>query len=531
MVSGVSGWLLLPIYLLRLDRVVGFYVDDAWYVLLAKALATGQGYTLINSPSPGIVPFYPPAFAWLLSLVFRLSPEFPQNVWLLKAVSIAAMAGVGVIVYRYIARERELSPYLAWGIAVATVIHPAFVFLATSTVMSECVFTLILLAALAVIERGAQESRRHLIWRYALPGAALASAAFLTRSAALALLVAAPVYLLKKRLWRQAAIFVVGAALFIGPWMIYTRMHAPTAEQQAEQNSYIIESYATQFWQRKAGYATSGTISLSELPARLWGNVMHILEYDGGALILYPVYRAAEPHEARGRESKTALLSLALCLLALAGFVAAVREKLTLAELVVPASLMITVAWPFGPFRFLLPLLPLAIFYVLLGIRALYRVCVRQFRRSNPKVQWVVLGSAVGGLIVMNLGSNVAYILSVHGLHSERPAWMRAYEENEAIIKWVGENLPQDAVLATQNPALIHLYTGHKTVGSWEPARNWENWKRLNVRYGVFTSPYRLKEPSWAEKRYSMLYCSNDLKLKVLDFGEKSSRLPWIDNP
>jgi len=37
----------LLIYVLRLDRVVGLFVDDAWYVLLAKSLATGHGYSLL----------------------------------------------------------------------------------------------------------------------------------------------------------------------------------------------------------------------------------------------------------------------------------------------------------------------------------------------------------------------------------------------------------------------------------------------------------------------------------------------------
>src|SRR5688572_17183263 len=61
----------LTIYVLRLDRVVGLIVDDAWYVLLAKAMATGQGYTLINSPTPGISPFYPPGFSALLAIFYR----------------------------------------------------------------------------------------------------------------------------------------------------------------------------------------------------------------------------------------------------------------------------------------------------------------------------------------------------------------------------------------------------------------------------------------------------------------------------
>ena len=39
-------------YLPRIDDVCGLFSDDAWYVLLARALATGEGYTLTNVPTP-----------------------------------------------------------------------------------------------------------------------------------------------------------------------------------------------------------------------------------------------------------------------------------------------------------------------------------------------------------------------------------------------------------------------------------------------------------------------------------------------
>ena len=52
-------------YLPRLDDMCGLFSDDAWYVLLARALATGKGYTLTNLPTPGIAPVYPPGFPLL----------------------------------------------------------------------------------------------------------------------------------------------------------------------------------------------------------------------------------------------------------------------------------------------------------------------------------------------------------------------------------------------------------------------------------------------------------------------------------
>jgi hypothetical protein len=44
---------ILAVYLLRLDPAVGVFNDDGWYLVLAKSLATGQGYRLINLSHSG----------------------------------------------------------------------------------------------------------------------------------------------------------------------------------------------------------------------------------------------------------------------------------------------------------------------------------------------------------------------------------------------------------------------------------------------------------------------------------------------
>src|SRR5262249_32604871 len=86
-------------------------------------------------------------------IVFRFRPGFPDNVFFLKGVSIAAMIGVGLATFWYFARVREWPWHLSLATALATVLTPAFVFLATSTVMAECVFTLGQLVAVIVMAR------------------------------------------------------------------------------------------------------------------------------------------------------------------------------------------------------------------------------------------------------------------------------------------------------------------------------------------------------------------------------------------
>src|SRR5690242_1713578 len=227
-----AGAIFIIIYSMRLDKVVGMFQDDAWYALLGKALATGQGYTLINSPTPGILPLYPPAFPFLLSLAFRIAPQFPQDLWLLKSVSIVAMLVAGIACYYYFTKYRNLPTYLALAIAAVVALNPGLVFLATSSLMSECVFTLAQMAALVAVERCVAARDGGPFWLFALLAAAATSWAFLTRSMAAGLILAALVYLLKERLFKSAVVFAVGVALLAGSWTLYSRAKAPTSEQR-----------------------------------------------------------------------------------------------------------------------------------------------------------------------------------------------------------------------------------------------------------------------------------------------------------
>jgi len=519
----------LAIYLLRMDRVVGLVVDDAWYVLLAKALATGDGYTLINSPTPGITPFYPPGFPALLSIFYRLSPVFPDNVWLLKSVSIAAMIAAGIVAFRYFERDRALPVEVAFALAFATAIYPGLVFLATSTVMSECVFTLVQLVAILVIERSVRDASRGAAssaQRYAAVGGVFASIAFLTRSAGLALLVGGVIYLAKEKLFRQAAIFAVVAAILVGPWTLYSRAHVPTAEQRVEQGGSIVMPYDVQFWNRVAGRQLSGTIELKDLPGRVFENLTEIGKADFGAFVFYSFYRPVEAGETIRLSNRHAAISLLFAFVALFGYLAAAREKLTLAEIAVPLALSICVLWGWEQIRLLAPLVPFLLFYLVIGVRAMARLA-----RVDARAQAILLAIVSWVFVVGALDGNYRYIQKKYDpVPANRPRWISAFEENEAFIRQLGARVPQGETIATDNPALVHLYTGHKTIASNNPAARWRMWKHLGVRYYAKISPYPV-ELDAVESSLPVLHRSDgDLALRLLDLGPPESRAAWGEN-
>jgi len=523
----------LMIYWLRLDKVVGLVVDDAWYVLLAKALATGQGYTLINSPTPGITPFYAPGFPALLSIFYRMSPNFPGNIWLLKSVSIAAMMGAGLLAFRYFRRERELPVWVAFALALATTTYPALVFLATSTVMSECVFTLAQLGAIVLIERGVRAGQLSSAWRFVAAGALVASFAFLTRPAGVGLPVGAALYLVKEKLFKQAAIFAAVVALLVGPWVLYSRTHAPTPEQRAEQGANIVQTYSTQLWQRVAGQPLSGTITAGDLPERIWNNLSEVGKYDFGGLVFYSLFRPPEPALPMriGQEGRT--ISLFFALLALVGFIATVRERMTLAEFVTPLSMGVATLWGWEQYRLLLPLVPFLLFYILMGVRFFAELYQKLFDAPRPRGVLIPLLVFSWLFVLSNLYANYDYIQRKYDPSpAYRLRWVGIYEENEALIKHVGESVPKNAVIATQNPALLNLYTGHKTVASDDPAGSWETWNKLGVRYLARTSVGPLPKPDANESKYQVIYRQNGgLNLRLVDLGDPASRPAWGTAP
>jgi hypothetical protein len=520
----VSLAIAAAIYVLRVDHVVGLAVDDAWYVLLAKALATGQGYTLINAPTPNLMPFYPPGFPFLLSLVFRIAPNFPANLPLLKAVSVIAMLLAGVVSCWYFVRVRELPYYLALSISAAAVIAPPIVFISTSLVMSEPVFMLAQLLAITLVELGVKLKDNPRAWGWIALGAACTSFAMLVRTMAISLVAGVILYLLWKRMWRGAAIFLGVVVLLYGPWMIYTRTHAPTLEQRREQNGYIVQDYATQFWQRRAGSISSGTITVELLPDRVWNNLTEMGLRDAGELLVARFYYALQDDGLAGA------LSFFMALFILAGYLATVRTRLTLAEIVIPISLGIILIWPWETFRFVMPLTPLLVYYFLIGVRLIYYLHLR-LRQEPRQPSWKGLTAVALLLALINIYGNVSYLSrKFSSVASERPEFLRVFDDNMKALDFMKRGLAYEGVIATDNPAIINLFTGRHTLALDEPAKNWETWKRLNVRYMARISALPISEPSPVERRYTMVYRDQgemNLNLRVIDLGPPDIREPW----
>lgn len=516
--------LCLIVYLLRLDRTIGMMIDDAWYVLLAQSIASGQGYTVVNSPTSSILPLYPPGFPALLSLVFRIAPEFPGNIFLLKAVSIAAMGGLGLWSYRYFHRQRELPWQVAAGIAIGVVVSPPLVTLATSTVMSECVFAFSFLGTVALIETSAKTAGRGRAVLWALLAAGFASFTFLTRSMAIGLLLAGVLYLFWQKRKLAATAFAVTSAFFSLPWLIYSRLHRPTREQQIEQGGHIIRGYGEQFWDRVAGYPELGQISLSDLPIRVWNNLLEISGLNVGAILTNPLFPGLNQGTGERWGGLGTIVSLMLSAVVIMGFISVVRRQITFAEIALPLTMAAPLTWGFAQFRYTAPFTPFLLFYFAMGLSDLYRRTANRFPVESLSTK--AMGAGLGLCVMCSLLSHGMYLSSRYSANAtERPGLLRSFEQHEKLLQWANENLPSDAVLVTQNPPLTFLYTHRKTINSDHVTARWERWKNLGVRYFVRTSPSPLPEKEPLENLFHIVHrVDGDLRLRVTDLGAPQTR-------
>jgi hypothetical protein len=497
----------VPIYALRLNDAAGLVVDDAWYVMLGSALAGGQGYQLINAPVDGILPGYPPGFPAILSIVFRVLPKFPQNVWLLKSLSVMAMLGVGILTYVY-AKRRQVPEEVALCAALGVTVTPAFVFLATSTVMTECIFTLLQLATVLLIHRGGESRDAQRAQRLTAVAGLTAAATVLIRSAGIALPLAAGLWLVKERLWKRAVLFAAITILGVLPWIAYAHWHAPTPAQQSLHGGSIVYSYGEQIWMRWAGYPAAGAATVDELPARVGTNVVDVVFRGAGGVFVPALFRGpAESGEeiaslggalglsrgSMGAASGTMGVSFAIAAIMLVGFVRTSRTNLTVAELLVPATLGIIVVWPFWTFRFILPLAPYLFVYLVRGLRTFAPAAVARV--------------ALLCLFGLNVLDHARYVL--HARDAERTArvsWLAQARETDEVLDWITRNL-DDGVIATTNPGLVYLRTGHKTIAFDRPHDDFGVWKARGVRYVVSLLPV---QPPASSNAFKLLYRSSE---------------------
>ena len=412
---------------------IGVFYDDAQYLVLAKALATGQGYRFINLPGAPLATHFPPGYPAFLALLWRIAPAFPENVALFKFANAVLLAAAGAFTGELARRALGLPRALAAAAALAgTVTIPSLVL--SSAVMSESLFLALLIPLLAWAERLTVDDEAPVsLRRAALLGAAIAVIA-LVRSHGIALAGAVLVTYVARRRYREATACAAATLIGIVPWMLWVATHNDALP------SLLRGAYGSYTAWLAAGWHS-------------WGvHLLAVTVPDNVATIQMTIVRSIVP---KGSTAVDLLVGGAFALFTAIG-VAVAWRRMRVTTLFVAGYLAIVLVWPFSPLRFVWGIWPLVMLFPAAGLAAAWQFALVRQRRPARLAVGALAAVVAAGIVAFNVqGYANAWWSSNARFHARRVL---------PQLAWVAKATSPNDVVASDAEAAVYLYTGRRTV-------------------------------------------------------------------
>ena len=426
----------LAVGLLALNQaLVGVFYDDGLYAGLATALASGHGYVHPNLPGmPGAV-HYPPLYPAILTPLFGLLSVHAAATAgkILNALLNAAAAG---LIAWHVTKTELLGPspnvprWVPSGLVFAAAI--AIPVLATQGVLfAEPLFALLFAIAIIAADtplefplstswRGGQgvwKGGQGVRW---VAGTA-AALALLTRSIAIALVAGVAGFLLLRRAPRRVIVAaVLPGAIAAALWGLWVATHARQIDPA------ISPGYGSYFGHIRQAGLSAITVNVRDMPRPLDALTFGWIPVPW----VYNVFAAA---------------SFGIGLYGL--WVVSRRSAIGLS---LAFYFIILVIWPHPPDRFLWAVLPWLVLIWALGALEI----VRRWPRARIPVAVLAL-LALGGYGYYELRGFSGRWWDVQA---------RAISANFTELLPVVQNLPDSAVVATDDEALVWLYSRRRAV-------------------------------------------------------------------
>ncbi len=311
--------------------------DNAEFLVLAKALADGEGYRAINFPSPTKHTKYPPAFPLILAVLY---PFFKLNFMGYKIVIFLLSLFILLIIFLW-PEEHLHRVYLATLLftALNLKIHEY-----NSLILSEIPFLLSAMAGIYFFRMFEVKQKSY----YFILSLISIILAFYIRSIGITLFLALILVLLKKRNTKYLLYTLCCAFLVIAAWQMWVSAAGGS-------------SYLKQLWMSNPYSPELGLISVQDLfTRRLAGNLQLYFSCYFPEIIL-PIFKSA-PQNLR---LPYQILGLILSGLIVSGFILDFWKKWDVKGWYFLGTVGVILLWPevWASERFLFGIIPLILYY------------------------------------------------------------------------------------------------------------------------------------------------------------------------
>ncbi len=484
----LGGVLLLwiAVWAARLEGPIDLRWDASTYYVLGTSLAEGKGYRLLNEPGEIQAVQYPPllpAFVavhqhWLgTSEYLTVASALRRSYFVLSGLYLLAAY---VLVRGFLPPPLALVATAGTGLSFYSFLYPS------DSLYAELPFALLAMLFLLCLRRSVGPA-------YSVAAGLLAAAAYLLRTAGIALLAVWVADSLLRRRFRQAAIRTAAAALPVLAWQTYTaRVSGSAAYQQPaypyQRAPYYYSNvgYGENSWLVDPFQPELGRTSPGNLAARVGRNLLvmprSIGESAGMAIASgpYVLDKAFGGLSVAAPPRERVLGATGVCLALLGGgvLIGALllwRRGEWRLPLYFCASLALIslTPWPSQFWRYLAPLTPLSYLFLLVALEGVARGLARRggpWRTAGAFVATMPLAALLLAQTVIAAGflrgrPPISYYIAdgterTARLLTYEPAWHALDPAFEYIRRHAG---PSD-VVATSVPHLAFLRTGKRAV-------------------------------------------------------------------
>ena len=464
---------------LQLHPHLGLFNDDAEYLVLGEALASGQGYTWANDPLQPPHNKYPPGYPLAVAGVLLLTGHANDaygGIIPAKLLTLLAFAGALVLLWLLLSRtQREpgFEPLLAVGLFA---VNP-FVLEYAVQIMSELPYTVLSLLALwaatrygperhATALRHSRESgnppsargensiaadpaapiaatertttRRSIPWQQLLLLAVLAVLCYYVRGVGATVVVSMVLWLLFHRQMRGAIVIGGVSAVLIGLWQVRNAIVLP------------VTIYSYQFFLKDQENFSAGTIGFTDLLVRIASNMEHY--------VLAGFLDVDRP----GLGIIVSVIAGVGWLIAAFGWGIQLRRQFSLVAVYTFVYLGVVFIWSYASGRFLIPVIPFLGYYGLIGGRVILE------RVFAPRATQGIILAGVSLLIAMlSLANGVLIRTNVERWSTDPAQYYQFDSQWSSYIQsaqWLRENLGREDVIMARRHFAMYVYSGRLTA-------------------------------------------------------------------
>jgi len=400
--------------------------DDGVMFVTAKSIAAG-GYRIASLPENPLQTKISPLYPLYLSVIWKLNPNFPDNLYLATLMSWMVLAILFGFVSLYY-RRSGLGDSRSWLLVALLAVNP-YLILFGCTMFSEVFFTCWVLAVFLALARPGI--------KWAITAGLLAGGAYLSRTAGIALFVSVPLALAIRKDWKRAAAFAVAMLPAVIGWTLWSRGHM----------LHPIDN-TLMYYTDYTGYEFLN-VDLYNLPTVVWKNLDKLL-YGMGSLVLPAIFDGLP----------VKILTQVTAVAMIAGTVRLARRGIMEDYgWFAVVSTGILLVWHFPPNeRFVLPLYPLLIAGLVIEIEHIGKMLRAGLRHKDFSQRAVA--AAMAGVVAIVLGGalvTAGYVTFV-GLRDSAEEKARKLADQKVAYTWMAANLPQDATVLSYDDPLLYLY-------------------------------------------------------------------------